>query len=231
MLNNVQPMIKLWYALVDSSNQKYEDQVYPQLSISELNRLGNIKNELKKHEYLLSRALMRHALSLQFKRPSSEWQFIEQSNLAPKINNLPDNCHFSLSHSHGRICLALSNEPVGIDIEQKKMRPNFSSLANAFMNQKEAQLLDSRKSPNVDIFYKIWCAKEASYKITPTCLQQKLFLKQIDYFALTKGTCDQNLSQGLIEQCHLALVTHSKPQNIKKQLAYTFEGAVQIEWF
>jgi 4'-phosphopantetheinyl transferase len=224
-------MIKLWYAVVDSSNQKYEDQVYPQLSNSELNRLGSIKNELKKHEYLLSRALMRHALSHQFKRPSSEWQFIEQSNLAPKINNLPENCHFSLSHSHGKICLAISNEPVGIDIEQKKMRPNFSSLANAFMNQKEAQLLNESKSRGVDIFYKIWCAKEASYKITPTGLQRKLFLKQIDYFALTKGTHDQNLSQGSIEKCHLALVTHSRSENIKQQLAHTFKGAVQIQWF
>jgi 4'-phosphopantetheinyl transferase len=224
-------MIKLWYAVVDSSNQKYEDQVYPQLSNSELNRLGSIKNELKKHEYLLSRALMRHALSHQFKRPSSEWQFIEQSNLAPKINNLPENCHFSLSHSHGKICLAISNEPVGIDIEQKKMRPNFSSLANAFMNQKEAQLLNESKSRGVDIFYKIWCAKEASYKITPTGLQRKLFLKQIDYFALTKGTHDQNLSQGSIEKCHLALVTHSQSENIKQQLAHTFKGAVQIQWF
>ena len=167
-------MIKLWYAVVDSSNQKYEDQVYPQLSLSELNRLGNIKNELKKHEYLLSRALMRHALSYQFKRPSSEWQFIERTNLAPKINNLPENCHFSLSHSHGKICLAISNELIGIDIEHKKMRPNFSSLANAFMNKKEAQLLNESKSRGVDIFYKIWCAKEASYKITPTGLQKKL---------------------------------------------------------
>jgi 4'-phosphopantetheinyl transferase len=224
-------MIKLWYAVVDSSNQKYEDQVYPQLSNSELNRLGSIKNELKKHEYLLSRALMRHALSHQFKRPSSEWQFIEQSNLAPKINNLPENCHFSLSHSHGKICLAISNEPVGIDIEQKKMRSNFSSLANAFMNQKEAQLLNESKSRGADIFYKIWCAKEASYKITPTGLQRKLFLKQIDYFALTKGTHDQNLSQGSIEKCHLALVTHSQSENIKQQLAHTFKGAVQIQWF
>jgi 4'-phosphopantetheinyl transferase len=224
-------MIKIWHTTVNSSNEEYEEQVYPQLSTSELRRLGSIKNELKRHEYLLSRALMRHALSQQFKRPLSEWQFVEQSNLAPKINNLPDNCHFSLSHSQGTICLAISNEPVGIDIEQKKMRPNFSSLANAFMNQQEALLLNTGHNSVVDIFYKIWCAKEASYKITPACLQLNLFLKQIDYFNLAKGTHDQTLSQGSIEQCHLALVTHSKPENIKQQLAHTFKGVVQIQWF
>jgi 4'-phosphopantetheinyl transferase len=223
-------MIKIWYATVAPTNEKYEEQVQPQLSTSELSRLGGINSNLKRHEYLLSRALMRHAFSHQFKRPSSEWQFIERPNLTPKIINLPINYHFSLSHSHGTICLAISNEPVGIDIEQEKMRPNFSSLANAFMNPEEVQLLNENHESAMETFYKIWCAKEAAYKVTPTAAQNKLFLKQINYFNLFEGTHEQNLSQGLIEQCHLALITQFKPKNINLLDANTFDGTVKIRW-
>ena len=222
--------MKIWHATVDDSNDVYEKQVYPQLSPSELRRLEGIKNTLKRHEYLLSRALMRHALSHQFKRPTTDWQFVEQSNSAPKINNLPDNYWLSLSHSHGAICLAISNEPVGIDIEQKKNRPNFLSLANAFMNPAEIEQLNANSNSAIDTFYKIWCAKEASYKITPASAQINLFLKQIDYFELAEGAHGQNLSQGLIKQCHLALVTHSKPVNINQLSAHTFRSKVPIHW-
>jgi len=173
---------------------------------------------------------MRHALSHQFKHPPSEWQFVEQPNSAPKVNNLPDNCFFSLSHSHGTICLAISNEPVGIDIEQKKMRQNFSSLAKAFMNPEEIELLNASDESAMDTFYKIWCAKEASYKATTVCAQRTLFLKQINYVDLVAASTEKNLSQGSIEQCHLALVTQSKPKNIKPLDANTFNGTVKIRW-
>jgi 4'-phosphopantetheinyl transferase len=223
-------MIKIWYACVTPTNERYEQQVQSQLSISELSRLDGINNNLKRHEYLLSRALMRHAFSCQFERPSSEWQFIERSNLAPLIINLPNNSHFSLSHSHGKICLAISNEPVGIDIEQEKIRPNFSLLANAFMNPEEVQLLNENHESAMETFYKIWCAKEAVYKVTLTTAQNQLFLKQIDYLSLFEGTLEQNLSQGLIEQCHLALITQFKPKNINQLDANTFDGAKKIRW-
>jgi len=223
-------MIKIWFTAVTPVNVRYEDQVQSQLSISELNRLNGITNSLKRHEYLLSRALMRHAFSFQFKQPLSEWQFFERKNLAPKIINLPDNCYFSLSHSNGKICLAISNEPVGVDIEQVKIRPNFSSLANSFMNYEEIQLLNKSNQSVIDTFYKIWCAKEAAYKVTPRPAQKKLFLKEINYFHLIEDFRLQNLSQGLIEQCHIALITGFKPKNIKQLDASTFDGTVKIQW-
>jgi len=173
---------------------------------------------------------MRHALSHQFKRPTFDWQFVEQPNSAPKVDNLPDNCFFSLSHSHGAICLAISNEPVGIDIEQKKMRPNFTSLAKAFMTTEETELLNVSDGTAMDTFYKIWCAKEASYKATPARSQQALFLKQINYIALELGSPEKNLSQGSIDHCHLALVTQSKSEEVKSLDANTFNGTVKIKW-
>lgn len=223
-------MIKIWFTAVTCINEKYEEQVQSQLSISELSRLADITSDFIKHEYLLSRALMRHAFSFQFKRPSSEWQFVERSNLAPKIINLPDDYYFSLSHSHGKIGLAISNKPVGIDIEQVKIRPNFSSLAKAFMNHEEIQLLNEGNQPVIDTFYKIWCAKEAAYKVTPRAAQKNLFLKNINYFHLIEGFREQNLSQGLIEQCHIALMTQFKPKNIEQLDASTFNEAIKIQW-
>ncbi|MFT4607342.1 MAG: 4'-phosphopantetheinyl transferase [Urechidicola sp.] len=222
-------MIKIWHATVGSSNEEYEEQVYPQLSTSELRRLKGIKNELKRREYLLSRALMRHALSERFGLKIQTWKFIEKKNSRPIVQNLPQGQWLSLTHSHGVICFCLHNQPIGIDIEQTQARPNFLALAKAFMNDDELELMNSEEYSTRDSFYKVWCAKEAFYKMLTPADQEGLSLKKINYFDLIE---DQHchLTQGKINDCYLALVTREPTGETKPLKALTFNGSTPILW-
>lgn len=204
-----------------------EHRVLEQLSVSERSRLEIIKSSPKRQEYLLSRALMRHGLSERFGLKPQTWKFIEKTNSAPVIQNLPEGHWLSLTHSHGAICFVTHNKPVGIDIEQTKARANFHALARAFMNEEELELLNSNPQLIADCFYKVWCAKEAFYKMLSPADQEGLFLKNINYLDLSNGY-QQHLIHGKINDCHLALVTNEPPRETCELRALTFNGSIQI---
>lgn len=220
---------QVWFAQVGDEPALVEHQILEQLSISERSRLELIKSHHKRQEYLLSRALMRHALSERFGLKTQAWEFIEKRDSAPIIQNLPQGYWLSLTHSHGVICFCLHNQPIGIDIEQGKVRTNFLALAKAFMNNDELDRLNSNDALMADTFYKTWCAKEAFYKMLSPTDQANLFLKKINYFDLFGGhQC--YLTQGKIKGCYLALVTKEPPTETIQLKAFTFNGSIPISW-
>ena len=220
---------QIWFAKVGDEPASRIHQVLEQLSSSEHTRLDAIKSDNKRQEYLLSRALMRHALSEKFRRKPQDWVFVEKTNSPPLIENLPKGYWLSLSHSHGAICFVLHREPIGVDIEQNKIRTNFSALARAFMNEGELELLNSNEPFIADNFYKVWCAKEAFYKMTSPVDQECLYLKKIDYFDLAKGRSN-HLIHGHIDGNHLAIVTNAELGNINAVQARTLNGSIPIQW-
>ena len=229
---NSNELPRLWFAKVGSKPSliepaSLEHQTLEQLSDSEHSRLELIKSSHKRQEYLLSRALMRHALSDQFGLKPEAWEFIEKKDSAPIVQNLPEGYWLSLSHSHGAICFVLHNQPVGIDLEQAKTRTNFLPLARAFMNDNELELLNSDKHSTTEIFYKIWCAKEAFYKMLTPAEQEGLFLKKINYLDLVNS---HHLVPGKINDCQLALVTNEAPRETSELRVHTFSGPIQISW-
>jgi phosphopantetheinyl transferase len=220
---------QVWFAEVAGEPTFFENQVLDLLSSSERSRLDTIKSNRKRHEYILSRALMRHALSERFGLEKQTWDFIEKENSAPIIQNLPQGQWLSLTHSHGTICFCLHNQPIGIDIEQGNVRTNFSTLARSFMNDDELERLNSNEALTADNFYKVWCAKEAFYKMLPPNDQINLFLKKINYFDLVEGHyC--HLTQGKINDCHIALVTKKATTATVQLKALTFNGSIPISW-
>ncbi len=157
---------------------------------------------------------MRHALSQHFLCPVNEWIFIERPDLPPKISNLPSNTYVSLSHSNGLICFAISNSPVGIDIELADTDRDFLALAKIFMNDEELQYLEQNKEIQTDIFYRTWCAKEAYYKAIPSIKQHDISYKDIHGQALIKNKTDWSLTEGKIKQFYISAIMKNKPQNI-----------------
>ncbi|MCP4390050.1 MAG: hypothetical protein GY802_17280, partial [Gammaproteobacteria bacterium] len=120
-----------------------ENSLQPLLSDSELARLESIGGKTRRREYLLSRALMRHALSQSFQRQDSDWRFNDVPQSMPLVDNLPAGTYISLSHSKGFICFAISASPLGIDLEATGKQRDFSALAEVFMNQEEQTCLRS----------------------------------------------------------------------------------------
>ena len=172
---------------------------------------------------------MRHALSQHCLCPIDEWSFTERVNLPPIIIDLPSNTYVSLSHSKGLICFAISNSPVGIDIESADRNRDFLTLSKIFMSDEEVQYLAQNKERQADIFYRTWCAKEAYYKATPSTNQADLSFKDISARALIKNETNWSIIEGKIEQFFVYAIEKNKPQSIsynyitqKKDDTYSF---------
>ena len=206
--------LQLWFSRVADSTIDAEQAIQSLLSVSEIKRLRRIKNENKHREYLLSRALMRHALSQHFQLPESEWQFIEQSGSPPIIKNLPENIYLSLSHSGGFVCFAIYSSPIGIDIEVINHQRNFLALAEAFMNDEELDCLAQNASTQASDFYRIWCAKEAYYKFLPPKGQASTSLRRICFATLIESNDKWQLIEGQTKGYVFAAVMKSKPEKI-----------------
>lgn len=71
--------------------------------------------------------------------------------------------HFSLSHCHAAVACAVSNRPVGIDIET----PDHYSpeVARRVMNDDEMREIEASAQPQV-AFTRLWTMKESFYKLT-----------------------------------------------------------------
>ena len=76
-----------------------------------------------------------------------------------------DTLHFSISHTKSHIAIALDNQPIGIDIEQKRRyKPD---LVRRFFHSDEVAYLSALpKEEQDEAFTRIWTLKEAYVKCT-----------------------------------------------------------------
>lgn len=85
----------------------------------------------------------------------------------PSIVGHPD-IHFNLSHCRNAAICALSDSPVGVDIET--IRPYKDSLARYTMSDEELEKIQQAPRPDVE-FTKLWTRKEAVLKLTGEGIQ------------------------------------------------------------
>ena len=80
----------------------------------------------------------------------------------PLLQGHPD-IHFSLSHCHEAVAVAVSDRPVGIDIETTG---HYSAeVARRVMNDDEMREIEASAQPEV-AFTRLWTMKESLYKLT-----------------------------------------------------------------
>ena len=207
--------IEVWFCHVSNTSKVVETAIENLLSTSEKTRLDATKNTNKKREFLISRALMRHALSQQFGIPENEWEFIDKPNYPPMVNNLPKDTYLSLSHSNGLICFAISSSPVGIDLEDVLTKRDYEALGKIVMNDEELRIITHNKNEQANNFYRIWCAKEAYYKAISRKKQLEMSLKNISIPSLINDRKQWFLYEGKNQQFQLSLVVKNKPEIIK----------------
>ncbi len=81
----------------------------------------------------------------------------------PYLKDYP-NTHYNISHTKGAIVCAISDEPVGIDIEGVK---KFNKrIAERFFTKSEQDYIFSKKENRDERFAEIWTMKEAYVKWT-----------------------------------------------------------------
>lgn len=72
-------------------------------------------------------------------------------------------CHFSISHSHGALCVAVADSAIGVDVE--KITAPSDSIAKKILSKTELQRYSGMpKSQKAEFFTRIWTRKESLFK-------------------------------------------------------------------
>ena len=88
----------------------------------------------------------------------------------PFLKDHPD-LHFNLSHCKNGILVAVSDQPIGVDIE--RFRDVSDSLIRYTMNEEEQRLIAESDDP-VRTFTEYWTQKEAVFKLRGTGITNDL---------------------------------------------------------
>ena len=111
--------------------------------------------------------LTRKYLSRLYNIPEEKLEIKKGEKGKPYVLNIP--AHFNVSHSGDYTVLAISDRPIGIDLEI--IRDFSAILAKKYFNEDELKYISGnsssrKKSLMQKCFYEIWTAKEAYLKFT-----------------------------------------------------------------
>ena len=161
--------IHLWLTYDQDINETdLLDEYYATLDDNEQRQQRRFRFKKHRHQYLISRALVRSTLSQYIKKiKPPEWVFNKNGYGKPYITNvisLP--LQFNLSHTEGVVALAVTlTREVGVDVEWLGRKGQTVEIAERFFSPQEiAQLRALPEADQRDRFFDLWTLKEAYIK-------------------------------------------------------------------
>ena len=148
LIPNSQTTVKIW-----KITESYEDLLNNcVMNESSLLRVNNMKSELHQRGFLS----VRHILS---EFGYTDFDLYYDENGKP---HLKDGNYISITHSFIFSAIAISENPIGIDIE--KQREKIGRIAHKFMDY-EFNYLNGDDFDYIQKFTIVWCVKESLYKL------------------------------------------------------------------
>ncbi len=145
------------------------------LSPDEHTRFARLRDNRRRQQFVIGRALCRHVLSRYAPVPPEEWRFALGSRGKPLVAApaLSSPLWFNLSHTDGvSVCAVTGAGPeIGIDIERIALGRDANEIAEQFFPEVEANTL--RLLPAAqrgETFVRIWALKESFVKARETSL-------------------------------------------------------------
>lgn len=116
--------------------------------------------------YIISHGLLRWLLGkylnvppagIAFQREAGNKPFVMQNGQAP--------VHYNMAHAGALILIAVSYEPLGIDLEQVTQHADMQYMLQDFFSEEEQSRINNNKEQSL-YFHKLWTRKEALVKAT-----------------------------------------------------------------
>lgn len=136
------------------------------LSPPEREQAARYRFDLHRRRFIVRRGRLREGLAPLADLPPARLTFGENAWGKPELNGWPG--HFSLSHSGEAMMLALSDQPVGCDIEAIQPDLDWPPLAGRFFTAEEQAALHALARADAEegrrAFFRCWARKEAFVK-------------------------------------------------------------------
>lgn len=159
--------IDLWSCSLESSSTVLA-HCHAWLSEEERARAARFVRPEDQTRFTLAHGSLRHMLAKYLGIGPSALQFLTGPTGKPGLRDQQGSVpvlHFNLSHSHGRMLVAVSEKEVGVDLEQVRTNVEPLKLAERFYTQAEYHSIKSRPVSDQALeFYRLWVAKEAVLK-------------------------------------------------------------------
>lgn len=139
------------------------------LTDEELTQMSRFYFARHRHQFLITRALIRTSLSSYFETEPTDWQFGKNGYGKPEIS-WPDRTRpvcFNLSHCAGLVlCGIIRDHDIGVDVEdtQRSTGTAFDSLASYFSAPEIADLAQLPEKQQKQRFFDYWTLKESYIK-------------------------------------------------------------------
>lgn len=157
-------MIRLYYMKLDGDCSKEQSlALYQTLPQKRKEAVDRARNEEVAKKRLYTGAFLQHVLSKETGLLEEQLHYEYNQWGKPKLVNAP-NVHFNLSHSGEYVVLAVSDHPVGVDVEHKSKQ--YLSLAKRCFCKEEYEDILSLQDENARRrrFLEYWTMKEAYIK-------------------------------------------------------------------
>lgn len=138
------------------------------LSEDEIDRAGKLRYEQDRRRFISARGHLRVLLGKYLKKKPRQVWIRYGRHGKPYLNDSANsaNISFNLSHSRDSVVFAFGkNREVGIDIEYIRPIPRADRIIERFFSEDERALYNQAPDQEkVDIFFKLWCGREAYSK-------------------------------------------------------------------
>lgn len=172
------------FAKIDDKTDDFSD-IYPSIRAKEID---SVSNRTVKAQKIAVWNLLELAIKTFYNLDMKDLTFTKNSFGKWQT----DGFYFSLSHTKNLVCVAISDLPVGVDVENfsefiKKIK-NEEDLFNKITAKEEKELY---KSPSISRLSAIWTQKESIYKksgegvFNPSKIQinqSNVFCEELDVF-------------------------------------------------
>lgn len=167
------------------NNEIDYDALLSLLSKSRCERLSSMKNRPAKLPSIMASLLLSYGLKTIYDLDEKTLSYKYLENGKPVFSGL-DSLHFNLSHSGKAVLLALSDSPVGCDIQEP--RKSLETVAKRYFSSAELSYLSDHK----DDLLSFWTAKEAYIKLTGKGMKQSLDSFLVDFLKFPKEISANN---------------------------------------
>ncbi|AJF70029.1 hypothetical protein SVTN_28640 [Streptomyces vietnamensis] len=155
-----------WILRVPAADEPGPTSLPPELDEAEADRAGSFVRPLDRQRYVAAHLALRRLLARYTGIPPGRIRLGRSGGPRgkPLLLDAPVPLHFSLSHSHGLIAIAVAGRPVGVDVQALPSPERVEACLPALHPAEREELAGLPTAERLVEFGRLWTRKEAFLK-------------------------------------------------------------------